>query len=31
VASREGNVRPAPHLFNTKEQIAAVGELLDVS
>jgi selenocysteine lyase/cysteine desulfurase len=31
VASREGNVRIAPHLFNTREQIAAVGELLDVS
>jgi selenocysteine lyase/cysteine desulfurase len=31
VASREGNVRLAPHLFNTPEQIAAVGELLDVS
>jgi selenocysteine lyase/cysteine desulfurase len=31
VASREGNVRLAPHLFNTNEQIAAVGELLDVS
>ena len=31
VASREGNVRLAPHLFNTPDQIAEVAELLAVS